>query len=149
MHLLTRRLQRDDGWFESAMTFVLDAQLDLTPEEKFLFYKYDLAERVIYNSEDFLAHLKAADEHREEAAKDDQDLLTSTYHSFAAFGENIWGKLSLQLTLQNLLDGAHVESADLEEILYIESLVRQSSEFVADYLKVALTFDSHEELSEY
>jgi hypothetical protein len=149
MHLLIRRHQRDDGWFESSVTFVLYAQLDLSPEELFLFEKYDLAERVVYNSEDFLKHLKAADDYREEAAKDDQDLVSIYYNSFAALGQNIMGTLSLQITLQSLIDGLQTESEDLEEILYIESLIQQSSQFVADYLKLALTFDSSEALHEY
>jgi len=149
MHLLTRRSQRDDGWLETSMTFILNAELDLGAEEKYLFDKYQLHDRVIYNSETFMEHLNAADKHREEAAKDEQDLGTILYESFAALGHNIMGKLSLQLTLQNLLDGAHIETQDLEELLRIEQLIATSVQFVADYLKIAVTFDSREELSEY
>src|ERR1700730_9455569 len=66
MLLLVRRSQRDDGWIATSMTFVLYAQLDLNREEEHLFDKYRLHDRVVYNSEPFLQHLEAADEHRAE-----------------------------------------------------------------------------------
>jgi hypothetical protein len=145
------------------MTFVLYAQLDLDAEEQFLFEKYELHDRVVYNSEAFLQHLKAADEHREEIERayevmqdtehKDHDFLTNAgtmaYNSFAAFGYNMLGKLDLQLTLQNLIEGIHIESQDLEEILGIEQYIHESTAFLADYLKVAFTFDGREELDEH
>lgn len=131
------------------MTFLLKAQLDLGAEEKYLFDKYELKDRVVYNSDAFIQHLHAADEHREEAAKDEQELSTIAYSSLAALGHNIMGKLSLQLTLQNLLDGIQIESQDLEELLHVEGLIHQSAKYVADYLKIAVTFDSREDLNEY
>jgi hypothetical protein len=149
MHILTRRSQRDDGWFESSMRFLLYAQLELNPEEEFLFKKYSIADRVVYNSAGFLEQLQAADEARDEAAKDDADLWTVYYNSFAALYHNIAGKLELQITLQNLIDGLTTESQDIEEILFIENLVRQGVEFIAQYFELAFTFDSREELHEY
>ena len=163
MHLLVRRSQRDDGWIQTSMTFVLYAQLDLDAEDQFLFEKYGLHDRVVYNSEAFLQHLKAADEHREEterayevmldAEHKEHDWLTNAgtmvYNSFAAFGYNMLGKLDLQLTLQGLIDGIQIESQDLEEILGIEKYIHQSTAFLADYLNVALTFDGREELDEH
>jgi hypothetical protein len=163
VHLLVRRSQRDDGWIASSITFVLYAQLDLDAEEEHLFDKYKLHDRVVYNSEAFLQHLQAADEHRAEIERahevmqdtehKDHDWLTNAstmfYNSFAALGYNMLGKLDLQLTLQGLIDGIHIESQDLEEILGIEKYIHQSTVFLAEYLNVALTFDGREELDEH
>jgi len=145
------------------MTFVLYAQLDLDAEEDHLFEKYQLHDRVVYNSEAFLQHLQAADEHRAEIERahelmqdtghKDHDFLTNAatmaYNSVAAFGYNTLGKLDLQLTLQGLVDGIHIESQDLEEILGIEKYIHQSTVFLADYLNVAFTFAGREELDEH
>jgi hypothetical protein len=149
MHLLIRRSQRDDGWFESSITFIRDCQLDMSEEEHYLFTRYGIADRIVYNSEDFVEHLEAADAAREEAAKDVTDLGTVYSQSLVAFFHNIMGRLSLQISLQSLVDGLHVESQDLEETLYIEKLVREGVEFIAQYFELGFTFDSSEALHEY
>jgi hypothetical protein len=59
--------------------FLLDARLELTPKEQHFFEKYELPERVIYNSEAFLRHLQAADKYREVAAKE-RDLSKIVYN---------------------------------------------------------------------
>jgi hypothetical protein len=71
------------------------------------------------------------------------------YNAVAALGYNLLGKLDLQLTLQGLIDGISIESQDLEEILVIETYIRQSTAFLADHLNVAITFDGREELNEH
>ncbi len=148
MHLLVRRMQRDDGWIQSSITFILYAQLDLTEEERFQFKKYELYERVVYNSEDFLQNLQAADKHREKAAET-EELGEIISNSFSALYHNIAGRLSLQLTISNLVDGIRIESQDLEEILHIVRAIQDSAAGLASYLDVALTFDGEEQLDEY
>lgn len=149
MHLLIRRMQRDDGWIQSSITFILYGQLDLTEEEQFQFKKYDLYTRIVYNSEDFIENLEAADKHREKANDPETALSDIVYNSFAALFYNMAGKLSLQLSVQNLVDGIRVESQDLEEILRIEQHIRDAGEGLASYIGVALTFDGQEQLDEY
>ena len=148
MDLLLRREQRDDGWIASSITFVLYAQLDFTEEEAHQCERYDLYSRVAYNSEDFVRHLEAADKHREKAAEE-ADLGEIISNSFSALFYNVAGRLSLQLTVQNLCDGIHLESQELEEILHIEKCVRDAAAGIASYLDVALTFGGEEQLNEY
>jgi hypothetical protein len=148
MHLLIRRMQRDDGWVQSSITFILYAQLDLTEEEQFQFEKYDLYSRIVYNSEDFLTNLEAADKHRGKAAAT-EELGEIISNSFSALYYNIAGRLTLQLSVQNIVDGIRIESQELDEILRIEGFIRNSAEALASYIDVALTFDGQEQLDEY
>lgn len=60
MHLLLRKSQRDDGWFASAITFILDARLDLDPEEQEFFERYRLYHTIIYDSSRRTEHLQSA-----------------------------------------------------------------------------------------
>jgi len=162
VHLLIRRRQHDEeGLFSSSVVFELEGRLDLDEEELFLFDKYELSGRVIYNSDAFLQSLYAADQYREAAAKAERDLYNASNegaaaslagivgNSVLAFGYNMLGKVSLQLTLQDLVRGFHIESEDLEEILAVERLTKASVEFLAVYLDSACTFDGSEELSEH
>lgn len=164
MHLLIRRRQHDDeGWLWTSTIFELEGRLDLDEEEHYLFEKHKLGERVIYNSDAFLQNLYEADRYREAAAKIELDLndpnkdapsligglADIVSNSALALTYNILGKISLQLTLQDLLKGFHVESEDLEEILTVDRRTRESVEFVASYLDVACTFDGSEDLSEH
>ena len=49
----------------------------------------------------------------------------------------------------SLLEGKHLESGSLEEMLAVSDNIRGSVEYLANYLQVALTFDGREELDEY
>lgn len=149
MHLLIRRTQRDDGWIASSITFILYAQLDLSEEEQFQFEKYDLYTRVVYNSEDFVEHLEAADKYREKAAEPETELSEIVRNSFAALYHNILGRAALQLSVQSLADGIRIESQELDEILRIERIIQEAAFNLAAYIDVALTFDGQEQLDEY
>ena len=155
MHLLIRRMQRDDGWIQSSITFILYAQLDLSEEEQFQFEKYELPSFVVYNSEDFLKNLEAADKHRAEAAKEhakpgtEVNLENIISNSFYALFYNIAGRLTLQLSVQSLMDGIRIESQELDEILRIEKHIQNSAAGLASYIDVALTFDGQELLDEH
>jgi hypothetical protein len=147
MHLLIRRMQRDDGWIQSSITFILYALLDLSEEEQFQFEKYDLYSRIIYNSEDFLKNLEAADKHRKKAAET-EDLGEIISNSLSALYYNIAGRLTLQLSVQNVVDGISIESQELDEVLRIAGFIRESAAALASYIDAALTFDGQETLDE-
>ena len=165
MHLLLRRSQRDDGWIWSAMTFLLDARLDLSSEESELFDKYNLHGFVIYDSDGRVQHAYSADERFGAAAKPMTPIpwepaVADLATAFGEIAAGLWNitagtthviasHLSLRITLGLLIDGQHFESEDLEEILTVEENIRQATEYLATYLDVALTFDGREDLSEH
>ncbi len=165
MHLLLRRSQRDDGWIWSSITFLLDARLDLAPEELELFHKYNLYDFVVYDSDPRVQHAHSAGERFDAAAKPMTpvpwepslgDLATafgeigaSLWHVAAGTTHGLFSMIALQITLGSLVAGQHFESESLEEILTVANNIQQATEYLATYLDVALTFDGREELSEH
>lgn len=165
MHLLLRRSQRDDGWIFSSMIFLLDAQLDLTPDEQELFEKYDLLSHVVYDSDAREQYAHAAIERFEAATKPTKPIpifepsAADIASQFSNIASMLWNSavgatyglisdLSLRITLGTLIDGQHFESESLEEMLTVEDNIKQATEYLANYLHVALTFDGREDLSE-
>ena len=166
MHLLLRRSQRDDGWFSSSMVFILDARLDLTEEEQHLFEKYGLGELVIYSSDDRIQNLHSAYEHYDRGAQPLTPIpllepsVAQLANQFAELGKMVWhgvvgagydvaAWLSLQLTLQSLVDGQHLETQSLEEVVALSDVIEGAVEYLSNYLELAVTYDGREELNEY
>ena len=154
MHLLLRRSQRDDGWIASSITFILDARLDLTVDELELFNKYDLQSLVVYDSEPRSHHADAAYDHFDKATAvpvwnpSFYDLAASLWNNALGSAHGLISYLSLRITLGDLLDGQHIESEDLEQLLVAEENIGMAAKYLAGYFKVALTFDGGEELRE-
>lgn len=164
MHLLLRRSQRDDGWIWSAMTFLLDARLELDEEETELFTKYKLYDLAVYDSDARIQHLHSAGEsyqasvERAEAVPLFPDLsqihtvlgnvFASIWHLGAGTTHQVASALSFHITLGSLAQGQHMESESLEEILTVADNIRQAVQYLATYLDVALTFDGRDELDE-
>ena len=162
MHLLIRKSQRDDGWFASAITFILDARLDLDDEEQELFERYRLYEMIVYSSNAKIQHLHSAIEDYEAAQKTMTPLPwepsvlelsrafleigVMTWHLGAGAAHEVASALSLQITLGTLTNGQHLETESLEEILAVANSITASVEYLSTYLGVALTFDGREEL---
>lgn len=165
MHLLLRRTQRDDGWVWSSMTFLLDAQLDLSPDEQELFEKYDLRSVAIYDTDTFVQHTYSAIERYDAASKPPTpmsweptpgqlvtafgDIAASVWNATIGAAHELAALTALRITLGSLADGQHIESESLEEILNVEDNIRQSTQYLASYLQLALSFDGREDLSEH
>jgi hypothetical protein len=155
MHLLLRRSQRDDGWISTSMMFLLDARIDLTAEEHDLFEKYQLHDLVVYDSEPRTHHGDAAYDHFGKATEvpvwnpSFYDLATSLWNSALGTAHGLLTYLSLRITLGDLLDGQHIESEDLDQILIAEENIATAAKYMSDYFNVALTFDGAEELRDY
>lgn len=147
------------------MTFLLDARLDLTAEEQELFERYRLAGVVVYDSDARVQHAYSAAERYEAAADAAQavpifpafeemhialgNAAASFWHLGAGLSHSFVSALSLQVTLESLASGIHLESASLEETLSVERAITASVQYLADYFHLALTFDGREELSEF
>lgn len=154
MHLLLRRSQSDDGLIWSSVTFMLDARLELSPEEEHLFSKYNLHSLVVYDSDAYMYHADAAYERFDNATKvplwepSFTELASSLWDNVAGLAHGVMTALSLRITLGDLIDGTHVECEALEQILVAEKNIVQAAQYLADYFAVALTFDGGEELRE-
>ena len=48
-----------------------------------------------------------------------------------------------------MVDGAHLESADLDEIIIVVGLIRGSAEYLSTYFQTTLEFNETDDLSEY
>lgn len=166
MHLLLRKSQRDDGWVLSSVTFIIEAQLELTLDEAELFDKYNLADVVIYDSENRVYYGAASAESYHESsqsfgsvpvfirsADDVANIIGGIAAGFWHLGSGVVyhtaSALSLQITLGSLIDGQYVESESLEETLALYNTIKGAVQYIADYLDVALTFDGREDLSEF
>lgn len=114
--------------------FTLDARVDLTDEEKALIKKYGLAKEVIYNSEKSKRYLGAA-----------QGALAAGGGGFlkASIGLAM-AALSLNITIESLAKGHHIECKDLDELLATEQAIMEACRNIKVYLDTAVTFDGRE-----
>ena len=164
MHLLLRKSQRDDGWFSSSMTFILDIRLDLTQEELHLLQKYALADVVVYDSNARVQYAADATEHFEaasipattswnpsaaELASAFAQLSSQVWNLAAGAAHELMSAVALQITLGSMVDGQQVESQDLHEIITVADNVYQAAQYLADAIKASLSFDGRESLDEF
>lgn len=131
-------------------SFVLDARADLTPEAKGLVSKYGLGSLVVYDS-------KARQQRTAQAA----DHFDAAYvQSYGSVGRSLWSNakgianaaimaLSLRVTVNNLINGQHIECKDLDELLGAEAAIVEACKNLKAYIETALTFDGREELLEF
>lgn len=172
MQLLLRKSQRDDGWIRSSITFALDVQLDLSPDEAELFERYDLAETVVYDSENrayfdeasaqsylassesfgsvpILISTKGTEQVAAEVGAALGNIASGLWHLGSGIAYETASALSLRLTLGSLVEGHHLESESLEELAALAITIRKSVEYLASYFSLALTFDGKEDLREF
>jgi hypothetical protein len=57
--------------------------------------------------------------------------------------------LSLHVTIDSLMNGQHIETKSLDELLGAEQAIREACERVKAYLETAATFDGREVVEEY
>jgi hypothetical protein len=135
MQLKMRRSQRASGILSKSVMFMLDARLDLNAEEVANVKKYKLGEQVIYNSAASRKHLEGAAEAaiRESAGSFVSQLARTAMH-----------RLSLNITIDGLTKGQHVECKDLDELIAAENAIKQAAHATRTYLEIAQTFDGRE-----
>ncbi len=146
---------------------MLDARLDLNPEEQTLLNKYEtqLFDLVLYDSDARVQHEHSAQERYQAAAESAEavplfpdindipsaigNFFSSLWNLGAGATHDVISTLSLQLTLRSLLAGLHVESESMHEILYIAGKMKLAAEDLSEVFHLALTFDGSEDLSEH
>lgn len=140
MQLKLKRSQRTGGMMGGKVFFMLDAQMDLTQEEAHNVKKYKLGSEVIYNSEASKKHLQSG------AAALASGSIGGALKSSVSLA---MARLNLNITIDSLTKGQHVECKDLDELMGAEEAIRQACENVKGYLDVAATFDGREEVVAY
>jgi hypothetical protein len=135
MKLLLGRSQRNAGLMGGKVMFTLDARVDLTDEEKALIKKYGLGKEVIYNSEKSKRHLEATQ----------GALAMPGAGSLLKAGIGLaMAALSLNITIESLTKGHHIECKDLDELLATEQAIMEACRNIKVYLDTAVTFDGRE-----
>lgn len=137
MQLKIRRSQKSSGMMSKSVVFCLDARLHLTPDEAENMKKYKLGDLVIYNSENSKKHL---------AATVDSANQRSVVGVAKAWAHLAAAKMSLNITLQKLVDGTHVECKDMDELLGAEAAIESAAQRAKSFLDIAETFDGREDV---
>jgi len=140
MQLKLTRSQREGGVVSKSVIFCLDARIQLAPEEQTNVNRYKLGSQVIYNSEASKRHLDA-----QRAA-----LGTGTAGGIAkSFVSLAMAALNLNITINGLQRGQHIECKSLDELLGAEEALMEACQNLRAYLDTAASFDGREVLVEF
>jgi hypothetical protein len=147
MQLKIQRSQRVGGLTGATVLFCLDVRADYSPEERDDIRKYRLGSQVIYNSRAAQKHLASVGA---QLARVDNPSLRE---KAAGLGRGVvslaMAKMSLNISIDSLSRGQHIECKDLEELVEAEETVRTACKNVTRYLEVAATFNGSEIVIEY
>ncbi len=139
MKLRISRSQKSGGMMNKHVTFCIDARAELTPEEAADVKKYELGKLVVYNSQRAKEHLGNASAN---AASGGAGLVK-------AFAGLAMAKLSLNITIDSLVKGHHIEAKDMDEMLGAEEALNAACAHMRTYLDTAATFDGREQVIEF
>ena len=144
MNLKIKRSQRTAGLMGGKLFFALDAQLELTEDERSLIDRYKLGKISVYDSETRKSHQAAAEANL---------MVNEVTRSWSSYGRAIMStamaRLSLRVSIDSLKDGQHIECKDLDELLGAEAAIRDACANIRSYLDIAATFDGREEVVAY
>lgn len=140
MQLKLKRSQKTGGIMAKSVIFALDARAELSSEERAAVERYKLGSLVIYNSEASRRYLDAAD----------HTLSDGTAGGIAkGIASLAMAKMKLNITVDGLTRGQHIECKDLDELLGAEEAIRNACEVLMEYLALAKRFDGSEEIIEF
>lgn len=134
MQLVLKRDQGLKGMMSKSVTFIINARADLSEEEKHNVDKYKLGTQVIYNSEKSKKHLDASGGSSSTAGK---------------LARLAMARMSLNITVNSLMQGQEVTCSSLEEAADAEDAIRSACEYLKQYLDVASTFNGTQEVVEF
>jgi hypothetical protein len=142
--LKLKRSQRD-GLFGKVI-FILDARMELSPDDAAKVSKYKLGSRVVYESSARQRHAEAAKAHAEGTRG------ASASRTMLGVGLTLakaaQAALSLRITIDSLSKGVHVECKSLEEMTEAENAIVEAAKNLKGYLAAASGFDGKEEVFE-
>ena len=140
MQLKLKRSQRTAGITGSKVMYMLDARAELTSDERAIVTKHGLGKLAIYDSEGRKKQMQAAGERLGGGG------LLGTARGLASVA---MAAMSLQITIDSLTNGHHIECKTMDELLGAESAIREGCENLRTYLNIAVTFDGREEIIEF
>lgn len=140
MQLKLTRSQREGGVVSRSVIFCLDARVQLTTDEQANITRYKLGSQVIYNSEASKRHL----------AKQEALLNSGSAGGIAkSFVSLAMAALNLNITINGLQRGQHIECKSLDELLGAEEALMEACKTLRSYLDTAATFDGREVLVDF
>lgn len=131
MQLKIQRTQRMGGVMGGTVVFCLDVQADYSHQEADNIAKYKLGKQVVYNSRASKQHLDKFDKANDGSAKG--YLKGAVSLAMAA--------MNLNISINSLGRGQHIECKDLEELLEAEEAVMVACRNVKRFLDTAATFN--------
>jgi hypothetical protein len=139
MQLKLKRSQRQGGVMGGKLLFCLDARAEYTPEEQANIAKYKLGKQVIYSSEAAKKHID----------KGMGNLDGSATGGFKALGAFALASLHLNITIDSLKEGQHIECKELDELLGAEETLVTACKNLKAFLAAAATFDGRESVVDF
>lgn len=140
MQLKIQRSQREGGVMSKTVIFCIDARVEFTPAEQASITRYKLQKQVIYNSEASKKHLDSA------AGFQVGNSLGGNFRSLASVA---MAAMNLNISIESLQRGQHVECKSLDELLGAEEAIMDACRNLRAYLDTAATFDGREVLIDF
>jgi len=139
MQLKIQRSQRAGGVTGTVILFCLDVRAEYSSDERSNISKYRLGKQVIYNSQAARKHWDNAD------AQLDRAQQGSTGQRFVGLAKGVaalaLAKLHLNISIDSLGRGHHIECKDLDELMEAEEAVMTACRSLKAYLALASTFN--------
>lgn len=155
MQLKLQRSQRAGGMMGNKVVFILDARVEPSEEERALIKKYGLGKMNVYDSEARKKHQAGAFGHFDNAAgapvlgASGKSIAGSLWSNARGLASLAMMSLSLNVTIDGLIAGQHIECKDLDELLAAQLAIVEACRSAKGYLDVATTFDGREEVLEF
>jgi len=147
MQLKIQRSQRAGGVLGNTVFFCLDVRADYAPEEQTNIRKYKLGGQVIYNSQAARKHLANMDA---QLGRTQSNSVREQAAGLARGAVSLaMAKMHLNISIDSLGRGHHIECKDLDELLETEETVRTACKGITRHLEAAATFDGSETVIEY
>jgi len=153
IQLKLKRSQRKSALGQ--VIFILDARIEMSPQQLEEVRHYKLGNRVVYESstrkkyqDNAAAHIDNSYNNTKFFAPAGEQLrgIGKTFYRLARAGVSaaIAG-LSLKVTVNSLLKGVHVECKSMGELMEAEEAIREAAQNVKGYLMTAATYNKHHE----
>ena len=125
MKLLIRRDQKKGMLGMGAVVFQLDARAELTPQERDWINRYKMGKTVLYTK---------------------NELIDRGSGLLGAASRLAFKMMNVQVTVDDLVHGKHIEVKDIVEMLAVEEQLKQAAATFCEVLKAAGTFGGEEML---